>query len=467
MSDEKMDLSSKLVKIIQDDEVQRLSLLLRKFNPFEILKIGHYELRHTNTLAWLLDPAENHGLGDTFLRAFIARFGTTDGRDSITHRFEIAEDRTVTIRREVKLSHLKGNTAEGERLGLFGGDELNQDNAQALKKAIDIIVDSNDWVLAIEAKVRSQEGEEQLKDYQKALNAYVGGSEKLLTLVFLTIDGDGASESQWVSANWEENVITPLETALSIHHDLREDIRSFLTSYLSTLKRYAGSGDEVETLATRLATSERLKKPLQEIQEALKKRGKKKDLDEKTKRLLRRHAPTIRLLLAQTTSRQVTRAEQIETLLKDSGFERLTGPASYISFVPKQWKEKFPRMLAIDKGGVVFQIINRPSRLQLKLIIPSLGENFEDEMAKQRRTLMERIHQNKNNEINIFRHAFDRNNQPRKPSGQYDSVHIESFDLNGNVNDDEIKAWISGQLEDINNNKLKILESLMEESHLK
>lgn len=467
MANEKMDLSSKLVKIIQDDEVQRLSLLLRKFNPFDVLKIGHYELRHTNTLAWLLDPAGNHGLGDTFLRAFIARFGTTDGIDSITHRFEIGEDRTVTIRREVKLSHLKGNTDEGERLGLFGSDELNQDNAQALKKAIDIIIDGDDWVLAIEAKVRSQEGEKQLKDYQNALNAYVGGSEKLLILVFLTIDGDGASESQWVSANWEENVIAPLETALSIHHDLREDIRSFLTSYLSTLKRYAGSGDEVETLATRLATSERLKEPLQEIQEALKKRGKKKGLDEKTKRLLRRHAPTVRLLLAQTTSRQVARAEQIETLLKYNGFERLAGPASYISFAPKQWKEKFPIMLAIDKGSVIFQIINRPSKLQLKLIIPSLGVNFEDEMAEQRRKLMKLIHENKNNEIDIFRHAFDRNNKPRTPSGQYDSVYINTLDLNGNVSDDEMQTWISDNLKDINNNKLERLEFLMKKSDLK
>lgn len=43
------------------------------FNLFDILKITNVEIRHSNILAWLLDPNENHGLGDSFIQSFITK----------------------------------------------------------------------------------------------------------------------------------------------------------------------------------------------------------------------------------------------------------------------------------------------------------------------------------------------------------------------------------------------------------
>ena len=40
-----------------------------KFNIFDVLRISRAEIRHSNTLSWLLDPSENHGLGDSFLKS--------------------------------------------------------------------------------------------------------------------------------------------------------------------------------------------------------------------------------------------------------------------------------------------------------------------------------------------------------------------------------------------------------------
>ena len=37
------------------------------FNLFDVLRNADYEIRHSNVLAWLLDPGRNHGLGDRFL----------------------------------------------------------------------------------------------------------------------------------------------------------------------------------------------------------------------------------------------------------------------------------------------------------------------------------------------------------------------------------------------------------------
>lgn len=42
-----------------------------KFNMFDILKITRAEIRHSNLLAWLLTPNENHGLNDGIIKGFI------------------------------------------------------------------------------------------------------------------------------------------------------------------------------------------------------------------------------------------------------------------------------------------------------------------------------------------------------------------------------------------------------------
>jgi hypothetical protein len=42
-----------------------------RFNVFDILRRPRLEQAHSGFLAWLLDPSEAHGLGDTFLRQFM------------------------------------------------------------------------------------------------------------------------------------------------------------------------------------------------------------------------------------------------------------------------------------------------------------------------------------------------------------------------------------------------------------
>ena len=43
----------------------------REFNTFDVLRYAEYEIRHSNVLAWLLDPGETHGVGRGFLDWFL------------------------------------------------------------------------------------------------------------------------------------------------------------------------------------------------------------------------------------------------------------------------------------------------------------------------------------------------------------------------------------------------------------
>ena len=65
--------SAALDRFLADNpELEQLSDRLGTFNVFRALKIERVEIRHSNALAWLLDPSESHGLGDVVLRRVLS-----------------------------------------------------------------------------------------------------------------------------------------------------------------------------------------------------------------------------------------------------------------------------------------------------------------------------------------------------------------------------------------------------------
>jgi hypothetical protein len=53
--------------IVDNEELQQLEATIGRFNIFDALRVDRAEIRHSNFLAWLLDPAESHGQGSLFL----------------------------------------------------------------------------------------------------------------------------------------------------------------------------------------------------------------------------------------------------------------------------------------------------------------------------------------------------------------------------------------------------------------
>lgn len=68
-----------LLQLIQDSTtLAKLKSRVSDVNIFNVLKVSRTEIRHSNMLAWLLDPNENHGLSDKFLRNFIIELSKKD-----------------------------------------------------------------------------------------------------------------------------------------------------------------------------------------------------------------------------------------------------------------------------------------------------------------------------------------------------------------------------------------------------
>jgi hypothetical protein len=72
--------------VVDNPDLERLETLLDRFNIFEAIGVVRQELRHSDFLAFLLDPRANHGLGDTFAKRLLQRVLATarDASVSVT-----------------------------------------------------------------------------------------------------------------------------------------------------------------------------------------------------------------------------------------------------------------------------------------------------------------------------------------------------------------------------------------------
>ena len=103
---------SKLEKFSNDknvNEIKRyLSITKDNFNIFKVLKLDNHEIRHSNFLAWLLNPKENHCLNNDFLQSFLMtaiQYNVKDSSDLIVEtEYFTNEGRRIDILLHSKMS---------------------------------------------------------------------------------------------------------------------------------------------------------------------------------------------------------------------------------------------------------------------------------------------------------------------------------------------------------------------------
>ena len=176
-----------------------------KFNLFDVLKITRAEIRHSNMLGWLLNPNENHGLGDTFLRGILQRLveNDSDGRYDVFNVL-LMDLYSFSVMREWK--------------------------------NIDILLTSSDekTVIAIENKVGSHEHSNQLNRYREILEQEYPEYSRLC--VFLTPDGETPSDVE----NWDilsyNDVVEVLEE-VNARIKILPDVDLMIKNYIDIVRR--------------------------------------------------------------------------------------------------------------------------------------------------------------------------------------------------------------------------------------
>lgn len=219
----------------------RLCESLSVFNPFDVLGLETYELRHTKTLAWLLDPQGSHNLGTAFLERFMAGLPG-------------ALPNTLPANAEAAL--VFSELAVKDSVLMIGDASAPQTAEEKTNSRIDVYLQiGTDFFLAIEAKLGAKEHGNQLRNYREAVEKQAAGLHPHTTaLLYLTLDGAAPVRAEeaahWVAINWSEHVIVPLQATLQEARRLPEGVETpaanvlhFLSDYLRTLQKVTGSRD--------------------------------------------------------------------------------------------------------------------------------------------------------------------------------------------------------------------------------
>jgi hypothetical protein len=222
-----------LDSLVRDDDFRELSriLKLRPPNIFRILGIEHEEIRWSAFLAWLLDPGENHGLKDQFLRAFLEDvLKNTTQRDLHTVDIHVMGLSNVEVRKEEDF----GEDGRGDIVIRCVEDRL---------------------LCIIENKVRKWESLAQTERYSQAAKRIMKEEDfDHAICVFLTPCGDEAESAEFVPYGYRD-ILKLIESVVVPGEHVSQPVQGLIEQFKDNVREEIGMGeseDKIRSLCHRL-----------------------------------------------------------------------------------------------------------------------------------------------------------------------------------------------------------------------
>jgi hypothetical protein len=209
--------------VVDDPHFAQLESLIAEFNIFQALGVVRAEVRHSHLLAFLLDPSQSHGLGESFLRRLLQRA-------------------------------LSGVPRERAAVMPVDLDVIDLDTADVRREwhHIDVFVlDSrNKLAVIIENKIDSAEHSDQLQRYWGEIDRRFPTYR--IIGIYLSPEGDRPSDDRYIPISYgivAETVGRFIEARGGM---LAGDVRTLLRHYEQMLKRYIVTDSEIAELCRNL-----------------------------------------------------------------------------------------------------------------------------------------------------------------------------------------------------------------------
>ncbi|MFP7253880.1 PD-(D/E)XK nuclease family protein [Terribacillus goriensis] len=213
-----------LFELENDPSFQQLNQKVNAFNSLKILKLENHEIRHSNILAWLLNPRENHGLSDYFLKKMIEHLILMEENNASSH-----EKVSNVLNYSLVDSHVYR--------------EVKTNN----NRYIDLLIVNHQlkYVFLIENKFYSSESQNQLDDYLEFIQEVF--NEFTIVPVYLTLDGEQPSNEDYLIFTYEriERILSNI--LMLFKEKLNDNAYRFIEDYDQILKERFYS-DEDQTL---------------------------------------------------------------------------------------------------------------------------------------------------------------------------------------------------------------------------
>jgi hypothetical protein len=214
--------------VTENDDLLQLESLIGRLNVFDALGIARAEIRHSNFLASILDPAESHGQSQLFLRGFL-------------------------------MDVLKGAPAPLRPLSPIeiDGADLRGVEVRREWNSIDLLITCRQppFVVAVENKVGSEEHSNQLVRYKATAQQHFPGARPLY--VFLTPDGSAPSEGDWVPYSYRALHRVLLRVRTTYEKGIGDDVLVFLDHYLNLIGTRFMDNPRIDELCQRIFKNHR------------------------------------------------------------------------------------------------------------------------------------------------------------------------------------------------------------------
>ena len=217
-----------LFELIQQKDFLALETSINAFNPFAVLKLENAELQHSNILAWLFTPDQNHNLGSSFLLQFLlsvfSKEQTQQGNLRLISALLKNGFSKITVQREkqnrdITIIH-KGKTLK------------------------------DSFVLVIENKINAGESLKQLEKYRLQIESDLTCKGFKKIFVFLTKrENQEPSDNHYVHITYQ-NIYDIITSILEKNaEEINSNANQFLKFYLKTLEKLT----DMETKENELA----------------------------------------------------------------------------------------------------------------------------------------------------------------------------------------------------------------------
>lgn len=212
-----------LEDLVLDPLLGKLETRIEKFNIFEAIGAVRQESRHSDFLAFLLNPTQNHGLGDTFLKRLLQKV--------------IANSENT----ELSITQID--------LDIW---DLSQAEVLREWNWIDILVleQTHRLVVVIEDKINSREGAGQLKRYREKIEHLYPNFKKIF--LYLTPDGDDPSDKNYLCLDYSLICELVEDIANSRESMLGTDVVTVMKHYTEMLRRHIVSESEIAELCQKI-----------------------------------------------------------------------------------------------------------------------------------------------------------------------------------------------------------------------
>ncbi|MGM9973432.1 MAG: PD-(D/E)XK nuclease family protein [Clostridiaceae bacterium] len=203
-----------LFELENDISFQKLNQQVNAFNVLKVLRLEGHEIRHSNILAWLLNPKENHSLQDYFFRKILE----------------------TLILIEENSNNLKCGLVEAILNNSLMGSQVYREVKTHNNRFIDLVIINQQLklVVFIDNKIYSTESQNQLDDYLAFVEEKFQGFK--IIPIYLTLQGEEPSNKEYFILT-HEKIEGILNTILMLQkNQLSADVYCFIKDYQQVLK---------------------------------------------------------------------------------------------------------------------------------------------------------------------------------------------------------------------------------------